>query len=104
MHGGQHKWIGSVFTAAHAPYHRAIDSTWMISAIAGIYGSAYKADCALIRKDQHGIRKSSTLMMIAKPWFAGRLSGFNSRNAAIEMRGIWIIEVAEFDRISPPAE
>jgi len=69
----------------------------MMSAVARIYIPGCKADCALILEGPQGIRKSSALMAIAKPWFADRLSDLSSKDAAMETRGVWIIEIAELD-------
>jgi hypothetical protein len=85
---------------AVTPYHRAVGPRWMISAVARIYAPGCKADCALILEGPQGIRKSSALMMIAKPWFADRLSDLSSKDAAMETRGVWIIEIAELDTMS----
>jgi predicted P-loop ATPase len=90
-------WLVRYLGAEETPYHRAIGPRWMISAVARIYIPGCKADCALILEGPQGIRKSSALMAIAKPWFADRLSDLSSKDAAMETRGVWIIEIAELD-------
>jgi predicted P-loop ATPase len=36
-------------------------------------------------------------MVLAQPWFADRLSDLSSKDAAMETRGVWVIEIAELD-------
>ena len=39
-------------------------------------------------------------MTLAEPWFTDRLSDLGSKDAAMETKGVWIIEVAELDTMS----
>jgi predicted P-loop ATPase len=86
--------------AAETPYAQAVGPRWLISAVARIYRPGCKADCVLILEGPQGGRKSSALKMLAEPWFADRLSDLGSKDAAMETRGVWIIEVAELDSMS----
>ena len=90
-------WLGHYLGADDTPYHRAVGSRWLISAVARIFVPGCKADCALILEGPQGIRKSSALAVLAQPWFADRLSDLASKDAAMETRGVWIIEIAELD-------
>jgi predicted P-loop ATPase len=90
-------WLLRYLGAEDNAYHRAVGPRWLISAVARIYVPGCKADCALILEGPQGIRKSSALMALAAPWFTDRLSDLSSKDAAMETRGVWIIEVAELD-------
>ena len=90
-------WLLRYLGAEDTPYHRAVGARWLISAVARIYVPGCKADCALILEGPQGIRKSSALMALAEPWFTDRLSELSSKDAAMETRGVWIIEIAELD-------
>lgn len=90
-------WLLTYLGAEDTPYHRAVGARWLISAVARIYVPGCKADCALILEGPQGIRKSSALMALAQPWFTDRLSDLGSKDAAMETRGVWIIEIAELD-------
>jgi predicted P-loop ATPase len=90
-------WLSRYLGAEDNPYHRAVGPRWLISAVARIYVPGCKADCALILEGPQGIRKSSALMALAAPWFTDRLSDLSSKDAAMETRGVWIIEIAELD-------
>lgn len=90
-------WLLRYLGAEDNAYHRAVGLRWLISAVARIYVPGCKADCALILEGPQGIRKSSALMALAAPWFTDRLSDLGSKDAAMETRGVWIIEIAELD-------
>lgn len=90
-------WLLRYLGAEDNAYHRAVGLRWLISAVARIYIPGCKADCALILEGPQGIRKSSALMALAAPWFTDRLSDLGSKDAAMETRGVWIIEIAELD-------
>jgi predicted P-loop ATPase len=93
-------WVVRYLGAAETPYVQAVAPRWLISAVARIYRPGCKADCVLILEGPQGGRKSSALKILAEPWFADRLSDLASKDAAMETRGAWIIEVAELDSMS----
>lgn len=93
-------WLSVYLGAQDNPYHRAIGARWLISGVARIYLPGAKADCALILEGPQGIKKSSALRIIGQPWFADRLSDLGSKDAAMETKGVWIIEIAELDTMS----
>ena len=93
-------WLRRYLGAADKPYTRAVGPRFLISAVARIYRPGCKADCVLILEGPQGGRKSSALKSLAEPWFADRLSDLGSKDAAMETRGVWIIEVAELDSMT----
>jgi predicted P-loop ATPase/phage/plasmid primase-like uncharacterized protein len=93
-------WLTTYLGAADSVYVRAVGARWLISAVARIFIPGCQADCALILEGPQGIRKSSALAVLARPWFTDRLSELGSKDAAIETRGVWIIELAELDTMS----
>ena len=59
-----------------------------------------KVDHMLILEGPQGARKSSALKTLAgAEWFTDELAEIGSKDAAQQMRGIWIIEIAELDAI-----
>ena len=93
-------WLSRYFGATDSDYTRAVGPRWLISAVARIHKPGCKADCALVLEGPQGIGKSSALRALAQPWFSDRLSELGSKDAAIELRGVWIIEIAELDSMS----
>ena len=69
-------------------------SRWMISAVARIMQPGAKVDHMLILEGPQGAKKSSALKMLAgAEWFTDELAEIGSKDAAQQMRGIWIIEI-----------
>jgi predicted P-loop ATPase len=93
-------WLCRYLGAADTAYHCAVGPRWMIAAVARIFDPGCKADSVLILEGAQGIRKSSALSVLGGSWFADRLSDLGSKDAAMETRGVWIIEIAELDSMS----
>ncbi len=87
------KYLGAVDT----PYARAVSAKWMISAVARIHTPGCKADCALILEGPQGMLKSTAVRVISIPWFTDEIAEFGSKDAGMQMAGVWIIELAELD-------
>ncbi len=81
-------------------YTQAVGQRWLISAVARIYQQGAKADCALILEGDQGLMKSTALKTLADPWFTDEIADLGSKDAAMQTRGIWIIEIAELDSMS----
>ena len=94
-------WTITYLGAEDTPLNRAFGSRWMISAVARIMQPGAKADHMLILEGPQGAKKSSALKALAgADWFTDELAEIGSKDAAQQMRGIWIIEIAELDAIS----
>jgi hypothetical protein len=104
------KWDGvqrvdtllSIYLGAEdTEYARAIGSRWLISAVARIFRPGAKADCCLILEGPQGIRKSTALRTLAGEFFTDELADLGSKDAAMQTRGVWIIELSELDKPEP---
>jgi predicted P-loop ATPase len=87
-------WVPRILTSP------AIGSRWLISAVARIFQPGAKADCCLILEGPQGIRKSTALRTIAGEYFTDELADLGSKDAAMQTRGVWIIELSELDNLS----
>jgi predicted P-loop ATPase len=78
-------------------YHQEVGRKWMISAVARIYKPGCKADCALILEGAQGARKSSAaeLLALEPEWFADELADLGTKDSAQDLRGKFIVEMAE---------
>lgn len=86
--------------AEDKPLNRAFAALWMISAIARVMRPGCKADHMLILEGPQGARKSTALKVLAgEDWFTDELGELGSKDTALQMRGVWIIEIAELDSI-----
>ncbi|MGE0627586.1 MAG: VapE domain-containing protein [Hyphomicrobiaceae bacterium] len=94
-------WTTSYLGADDTELNKAFGARWMISAVARIMQPGVKADHMLILEGPQGSKKSSAIKTLAgADWFTDEIAEIGSKDAAQQMRGIWIIEIAELDAIS----
>ncbi|MGQ9652407.1 MAG: VapE domain-containing protein, partial [Phycisphaerae bacterium] len=93
-------WVSEYLGVDPSPYAAAVGSRWMISAVARVFEPGSKADCCLILEGEQGIRKSTALRVLAEPWFTDEIADLGSKDAALQTRGVWVIEIAELDSMS----
>jgi predicted P-loop ATPase len=93
-------WLADYLGADPSPYSSAVGARWMISAVARVFEPGCKADCCLILEGDQGIKKSTALRALAQPWFTDEIADLGSKDAAMQTRGVWIIEIAELDSLS----
>jgi hypothetical protein len=93
-------WLSTYLGAEDTEYSRAVGSRWLISAIARVFRPGAKADCCLILEGPQGIRKSTALRTLAGDYFTDELADLGSKDAAMQIRGVWIIELSELDSLS----
>jgi predicted P-loop ATPase len=94
------RWLTVYLGAAETEYSRAVGSRWLTSAVARILRPGAKADCCLILEGPQGIRKSTALRTLAAEYFTDELADLGSKDAAMQTRGVWIIELSELDSLS----
>jgi putative DNA primase/helicase len=76
-------------------YIRAIGSRWMIGAVARIYQPGAKVDSALMLVGDQDLLKSRFFAILGGAWFTDQVPDLKSKDAAIQLAGVWIIEFAE---------
>jgi predicted P-loop ATPase len=78
-----------------------VGSRFLISAVARIYRPGCKADYALILEGRQGLGKSTALRVLFdgddRGWFTDEIADIGSKDSAIQLRGAWIVELAELD-------
>lgn len=93
-------WTSSYLGAAPTTFHHTVGALWLISAVARIFRPGVKADHMLILEGPQGARKSTAIKVLAgEDWFTDELPELGSKDAAIHMQGVWIVEIAELDAI-----
>ncbi|MDR5654380.1 VapE domain-containing protein [Ruixingdingia sedimenti] len=93
-------WTSTYLGAAPTAFHHTVGALWLISAVARIFRPGVKADHMLILEGPQGARKSTAIKVLAgEDWFTDELPELGSKDAAIHMQGVWIVEIAELDAI-----
>jgi predicted P-loop ATPase len=93
-------WTCRYLGAEDSPFHRSVGALWLISAVARIFRPGVKADHMLVLEGPQGARKSTAPKILAgEEWFTDELPELGSKDAAMHMQGVWIIEIAELDAI-----
>ncbi len=93
-------WTSTYLGAEPTAFHHTVGALWLISAVARIYRPGVKADHMLILEGPQGARKSTAIKVLAgEDWFTDELPELGSKDAAIHMQGVWIVEIAELDAI-----
>ena len=93
-------WLPLYLGVEQSEYARAVGARWLISAIARVRQPGAKADCCLILEGPQGAGKSSVLRGLAGEWFADELADLGSKDAALQLCGVWVVELAELDSLS----
>ncbi|MBA3909453.1 MAG: hypothetical protein C0524_06085 [Rhodobacter sp.] len=89
-------WLTTCLGADPSPLTAAMGQAWLISAVARALEPGCKADCALVLEGPQGGGKSSALAALAgEDWFHDGLPDLHSKDAALGLRGKWIIELPE---------
>ncbi len=93
-------WTSIYLGVAPTAFHHTVGALWLISAVARIFRPGVKADHMLILEGPQGARKSTAIKVLAgEDWFTDELPELGSKDAAIHMQGVWIVEIAELDAI-----
>ena len=93
-------WTCRYLGAEDTAFNRSVGALWLISAVARIFRPGVKADHMLVLEGPQGARKSTALKVLAgEDWFTDELPDLGTKDAAMHMQGVWIIEIAELDAI-----
>ena len=94
-------WVCDFLGSEDTSFNRQAGAKWLISAVARILRPGCKVDTMLVLEGPQGARKSSALAALAyalgEHTFTDRLSKLDNKDAAIELQGNVIVEIAELD-------
>ena len=85
--------------ASDTPIVHAMTAKWLIQAVARVYRPGCQADSMLILEGKQGLRKSGLFEALSSPWYISGLSDLTSKDALQELRGVWVIEMAELNNM-----
>jgi len=95
-------WLTLYLSVDPSEYAAAVGSKWLIGAAARIFRPGCKNDTCLVLEGPQGLLKSTALRTLAQPWFTDEICDLGTKDAAMQVRGVWIIELAELDAMGRP--
>jgi excisionase family DNA binding protein len=93
-------WLTTYFGADDTLYTRAIGPRCLIAAVARVFEPGCQADNVPIFEGLQGLGKSSGIRELAQPWFTDCISKFGTKDSAVEVAGVWIMEISELDALT----
>jgi predicted P-loop ATPase len=93
-------WLSVYLGADNTPYNQTVGRVMLIAAVARIYDPGCKVDNVPILEGGQGVGKSTAVRALFDPWFTDELADLGSKDAAMQTRGVWGIEVSELDAMS----
>jgi predicted P-loop ATPase len=81
--------------AEASPYHSAVSRILFIAAVARIMQPGCKHDHIPILEGAQGRGKSTAIDLLFSPWFSDDLADLGTKDAAMQVRVAWGIEIAE---------
>lgn len=96
-----HNWMTAALGVDDTEYSRAVGKRWLISSVARGLQPGCKVDTMPILEGPQGARKSSAIRFLyGDEFFTDELSDIGSKDAMMEMQGVWGLEIAEMHRFS----
>jgi predicted P-loop ATPase len=93
-------WLSTCLGAEQTIYNATVGRAMLIAAVARIDKPGCKVDSVPIFEGAQGARKSTAVKALFDPWFSDELADLGSKDAAMQTRGVWGIEVSELDAMS----
>jgi predicted P-loop ATPase len=93
-------WLPIYLGVEDSQYVQAVGSRFLISAVARVFVPGCQADHIPILEGPQGLLKSSALRALSHPWFADRISNLGTKDSAMEVAGVWLIEMSELDALT----
>jgi predicted P-loop ATPase len=93
-------WLSEYLGASQTAYHREVGKAMLVAAVARIFEPGCKVDTVPILEGPQGARKSTAVKTLFQPWFSDELADLGSKDAAMQTRGVWGLEVSELDAMS----
>ena len=85
--------------AEDTPYVRTVTRKILIAAVGRVMKPGIKFDNMVVLEGRQGIGKSYILKKLGKQWFSDSLTTVSGKEAYEQLRGCWIIEMAELAAI-----
>ena len=97
-------WLSKYLGCDTKPYTEMIARKFLIGAVARALQPGCKMDTMLILEGPQGVKKSSAIeALFSAAWFTDELGDLGSKDAAMQIQGVWCIELAELSTLSRAA-
>jgi len=94
-------WMTEYLGVASSTYTAAVASLSLIGAVARVFQPGCKMDTITVLEGEQGIYKSSTIkILFGEEYFVDHMPDISTKDAMIQLSGIWCVEHAELDKIS----
>lgn len=94
-------WLTYYAGAEKNAYTRTVGPKFMISSVARVLEPGCKVDTMLVLEGPQGLKKSTLARaLFGSEWFSDQVGDVTSKESAIQIQGLWCIEVAEMDQFS----
>ena len=87
-----------------ADYLAAVGRRFMVSAVARVMEPGCQADHVLVLEGPQGCGKSQTVQTLAREWGTDSLPDLHSKDAAVHLQGVWLVELAELAALRRTAD
>jgi predicted P-loop ATPase len=94
------RFAATYLGAEDTPYHNEVSTRMFIAPVARIMRPGCKHDHMPILEARQGAGKSKAIKMLFEPWFTDDLAEFGSKDASMQVRSAWGIEVAELSAMT----
>jgi predicted P-loop ATPase len=94
-------WLVHAFGAPHDDYHSSVGSAFLIAAVRRVRHPGCKFDHMPVLEGAQGLGKSTAVKaLFGEKWFTDSLpAALESRDAALGLQGIWVVEFAEIEQL-----
>ena len=93
-------WLSTCLGVERTPYSEAVGRAMMIGAVARIFQPGCKVDTMPILEGAQGTLKSTGIKALFEPWFSDEIAELGSKDASMQTKGVWGIEIGELDAMS----
>lgn len=92
--------LSMYFGSEQTEYTKLVGRNMMISAVARILDPGCKVDTVTILESPQGLKKSTAIKELFDPWFTDDISELGTKDAAMQVGGVWCVELGELDAMS----
>ena len=92
-------WLIDHLGAEDTALNRAFGARFLISAVARVRKPGCQVDTVPILEGDQGLGKSMALRTLARPWFTDHVPDLQSKDAQLQIQGVWVVEFAEYGQL-----